>query len=136
MEGRETYVVAFAQRPDVGRVGGRVEYDGKSGTILVQGVAGIDPASHQIIQMRLDLLAPRPDLGVGRQVTQLRFGKVEFREVPSALWLPREVVVSLESDGQIFRNRHRYFRFRLFSVETDQKPKGPESAPQGPKNEN
>lgn len=136
MEGRETYVVAFAQRPDVGRVGGRVEYDGKSGTILVQGVAWIDPASHQIIQMRLDLLAPRPDLGVERQVTQLRFGKIEFRQVPSALWLPREVVVSLESDGQIFRNRHRYFRFRLFSVEADQKPKGPESTPQGPKNEN
>ena len=47
MENQDTYVVAFAQRPNVARQTASVQYLGQSGTVYLQGVAWIDPVEVQ-----------------------------------------------------------------------------------------
>jgi hypothetical protein len=120
-DSHETYVVAFAQKPDAARAGARIEMGNRSGTILVQGIARIDARSYQILRLWVGLLAPRPDLRVDTQTTELRFGEVQFRQSPKGVWLPRDVVVTLDVDGQVFRNSHHYSHFKLFNVEATEK---------------
>lgn len=50
-----------------------------------QGIAWIDNANFQIVQMRADLLGPRPEIGLDEQTTEITFGEVRFADVPPAM---------------------------------------------------
>jgi hypothetical protein len=134
IEKRETYVVAFAQRPGTTRLVGFVGDGEKTATVLLQGVAWIDPTTYQIIRMRTDLLAPRPDIHLERQSTEIRFTEVHFKTLPGAFWLPGEVVVTVRFFGEIYRNTHRYSQFKLFKVETREVPEAKQQTLGEPKN--
>lgn len=116
VDGKDTYVVAFAQRP--GRSTVTTNANGIWGTVvlLVQGIAWVDRNTFQILRMRTDLLAPRNDIGLKQQTTLLRLDKVQLPDVPKPLWLPREVQVTVNFKGQYFRNDHRYPEYKLFRV--------------------
>lgn len=132
--GRNTYVIAFAQRPETARLLGRVNAPGGSAVVLSQGVAWIDPSSYRIIRLRTDLLAPRPDIFLQRQTTEIRFTEVRFTSVPATLWLPREVAVTMKWRDETFHNLHRYSDFKLFRVETEEKREAPQPTPHVPSN--
>jgi hypothetical protein len=121
-----TNVVAFAQRPGWATVLGRVEANGRSVVILYQGIAWIDVSTFQIIRMRTDLLAPRWDVGLRQQTTEVEFGEVHLPEVATPLWLPQTVVVTTSLNAETLRNEHRYTNYRLFRVESTIKPVEPE----------
>lgn len=125
VEGRQTFVVGLAQRPETARLIGRVDVQGRSAIILLQGVAWIDPVSYQILHMRTDLLAPRPDIDLTRQTTDVRFGEVRFKNAKVVFWLPQQVTVNVEWGGRTFRNQHHYSDFKLFTVEAEEKPQAP-----------
>lgn len=124
--GLRCYVVAFAQKPGFATITGRVVYLGRSVCILYQGIAWIDEASFRILRLRTDLLAPRPDIGLERQTTELHFGEVRLPQTASPLWLPQEVVVTTFMNNQLFRNIHHYSGYRLFKVETKILPAPPD----------
>lgn len=124
--GHKTNVVAFAQRPGWATVVGKVTWKQTSVLILYQGIAWIDLPRNQIVRVRTDLLAPRPDIGLERQTTEIEFGEVRLPEVSNLLWLPNKVVVTTESNGQVLRNQHRYTNYRLFRVESTIKPIAPD----------
>ncbi len=121
LKGRETAVIAFAQRPQKARSVGQFEIGSAFVLTMVQGVAWVDPATFQVVRMRTDLLAPRPDIGLERLTTEVRFGQVNFKGTSTSVWLPLEVVVTVKWRDRTFRNRHRYSNFRLFKVETEEK---------------
>lgn len=116
VDGKDTYVVAFAQRP--GRSTVTTKATGIWGTVilLVQGIAWVDRSTFQILRMRTDLLAPRSDIGLEHQTTLLRLDKIQLPDVPKPLWLPSEVQVTVKFQGQYFRNDHRYPEYKLFRV--------------------
>lgn len=124
--GRRCYVVAFAQKPGWATVTGRVAYKGISVVLLYQGIAWIDEASFRIVRLRTDLLAPRPEIGLQRQTTELYFGETRLPQTVSPLWLPQEVVVTTQTNDLSFRNVHRYSGYRLFKVETKILPAPPD----------
>jgi tetratricopeptide (TPR) repeat protein len=121
IDGRPAYVVAFAQRPETAKRVGRFVVDGKSVPVLVQGVAWFDSENNHILRMRTDLLKQPPNSRLKRQTTVIDFAEVRFKELPAALWLPREVTVTVEWKGRVFRNFHRYTDFRLFNVEIEER---------------
>ena len=116
MDGRDTYVVAFAQLP--GRSSVTTHANGIWGTVilLVQGIAWVDRSTFQILRMRTDLLAPRDDIGLAQQTTQLRLDEFQLPGVPKPLWLPSEVTVNVKFNGQYLRNQHQYPEYKLFRV--------------------
>jgi hypothetical protein len=124
--GLRCYVVAFAQKPGSATITGRVVKEGRSVCILYQGIAWIDEASFRIVRLRMDLLAPRPDIGLERQTTELHFGETRLPQTVSPLWLPQEVVVTTDMTNQFFRNVHHYSGYRLFKVETKILPAPPD----------
>jgi hypothetical protein len=115
--GLRCYVVAFAQIPGWATVTGKFVYEGRSVLILYQGIAWIDRASFRIARLRMDMLAPRPDIGLERQTTELHFGETRLPQ-RSPLWLPQKVVVTTGMNEQLYQNVHRYSDYRLFKVET------------------
>lgn len=72
--------------------------------------------------MRTDLLAPRPEIGLDEQTTEITFGEVRFADVPIPLWLPRDVSVYIKFTSaapiQVFHNVHHYGDYRRFRVST------------------
>jgi len=125
LRGRDTLVVAFAQRPEAARIVGQVEVPGRTVVILTQGVAWIDSVNFQIVRLRTDLLTPPEGSGLKCQTTEIEYGAIRFKQAGSALWLPTRVTVTLNWRGEVLRNRHEYSDFRLFAVETEQSPKDP-----------
>jgi hypothetical protein len=113
---RDTYVMAFAQRP-----GQSTSVDYASGewgivALLVQGIAWIDKTSFEIIQLRTDLLAPRSDIGLAQQTTLITFKPVKLPDVDTPFWLPEDVSVYAKFRNQIFRNEHRYADYQRYRV--------------------
>lgn len=125
VKGVSTYVVAFAQRPEVARQTGRVVLGGQVEHVFVQGVAWIDAGSFRILRLLTDILQPALNVGLKRQSTNVKYSEVTFEQGGKALWLPREVSVSGEWKDFSFHNRHRYSDYRLFVVQTEEKQKNP-----------
>jgi hypothetical protein len=120
-KGQNTYVVAFAQRPDGARKASRVEFGRRTEFVFVQGLAWIDPASFRIIRLRTDLEQPAPHVGLGSETTEVEYSEVTFKEGGKPLWLPREVTVSGQLKWYAFHNWHRYSDYRLFVVHVEEK---------------
>lgn len=123
----DTYVVGFAQQPDKATL--TVKTRGRSGAaehMLVQGVAWIDKSNFQIVRMRTDLLAPRKDVGVNQQTTEVMFTKVQLADFATPLWLPASVKVFVEfttHSGDVdeffelsYKNEHRYSDYQRYRV--------------------
>ena len=114
---RETYVLAFAQRP------GEVSFAtvmARTGTkdvdMPTQGILWVDNGNFQILRMRSDLLAPNGEIQVDQLTTDVTFGEVRLQDAPNPLWLPSEADVYIEIGGQKYRNMHQYQDYRRYRV--------------------
>jgi hypothetical protein len=114
-QSRETYVLAYAQRPgEATFFTTRRAPGGEDVDMLTQGILWVDKNSFQIIRMRSDLLAPRDELA--QLTTEVAFSEVQLQDVPQPLWLPSDVDVFIEADKQKFRNLHHYENYRRYRV--------------------
>jgi VWFA-related protein len=117
------YVIAFAQIPEVGDYLGSYQSETMitPTLLLFQGLAWVDPDTYQILRMRTDLLAPRHDVGLARQTSEIWFSDVHFRSNAEAFWLPSEVLVTHSSMGRTYHNRSRYSDYQIFTVSVQEK---------------
>ena len=130
VNGRDTFVIAFAQRPAKARVYAAFKLGQTSTTILSQGLAWVDSGSHQIIRLRTDLLKPLPEIKLERETPEIDFGEVHFKGMAEGFWLPRQVTVTVGWNGKHLRNEHQYSEFKLFNVGFTQKIGNPKGARQ------
>lgn len=117
LDSRNAFVVVFAQQPGKARSLNRISIGNRSSVpVLLQGIAWIDQSNYQILSLRTDLLAPRPDLDLSTQTTEVTFAEFRLPDVPSPLWLPRKVTVSSEYKGHAYFNQHLYSDYQRFRV--------------------
>ncbi|MGB7593021.1 MAG: hypothetical protein WBO19_17440 [Terriglobia bacterium] len=121
VNGRDAYVIAFAQQPGKARLNGAFKHGQISMTTFSQGLAWIDSQSYQITRLRTDLLRPLPEVNLERETTEIAFGEVHFKGIAEGFWLPQQVTVTVDWNGKHLRNQHRYSEFKLFNVEATQK---------------
>jgi hypothetical protein len=72
-------------------------------------------------------LNPVPELRLDGEAMNIDFNAVHFKNAQESFWLPEEVTVTLNWNGRVLRNRHKYSDFKLFSVDASEKigtPKG------------
>jgi Tetratricopeptide repeat len=130
IDGRETYVVAFAQQPLKTKLSGGFKYGVKSAATYTRGLAWIDARNYQILRLRTDLLKPLPQVKLKRQTTEIEYQEVRFKSSHQGFWLPRQVAVTVEWNGRIMHNEHRYSDFELFDVRIHEKIGKPKNAGQ------
>jgi hypothetical protein len=121
IDGRDTHVIAFAQRPEKARINGSFKMGATSMPTFSQGLVWVDPDNFEIIRMRTDLLRPLPDVRLDKETTEIDFTENHFKSIAEGFWLPRDVTVSVTWNGKTLRNRHGYSDFKLFSVGASEK---------------
>jgi len=125
VNGRDAYVIAFAQQPGKARLNGGFKSGGISIPTFSQGLAWVDSQSYQITRLRTDLLRPLPEVNLERETTEIAFGEVYFKGIAGGFWLPQQVTVTVDWNGKHLRNEHRYSEFKLFNVKATQKIRNP-----------
>lgn len=113
---RDTYVLAFAQRPGEAILTTAVGVGSTEVEMLTQGILWVDKNTFQIVRMRSDLLAPYIEIGLDQMTTEVAFGEVQLQDVPNPLWLPSDVDVHMEIEKHKFRNLHHYTDYRRYRV--------------------
>jgi hypothetical protein len=124
---RDSYVVAFAQKPGKATLFVTMaERGGARAHMLMQGIIWVEKSDLQIIQMRMDLLNPHPEIRLEHLTTIVTLDKVQLLEVAAPLWLPTRAKVYLrfrevypdrgQSHEVGFRNEHRYADYRRYRV--------------------
>jgi tetratricopeptide (TPR) repeat protein len=121
--GRETYVIAFAQRPEKAKLLGSFKINQIAVSTLTQGLAWVDAGTYQMLRLRTDLLNPLQQVRLDQETTEITFSEVHFKETAAQLWLPQTVTVTVQWAGKLLRNIHDYSGFRLFHVQTAEKRK-------------
>jgi VWFA-related protein len=117
IDSRETYVVGFAQQPGEATFFTTMRGTGGADVdLLTQGILWLDKGSFQIIRMRTDLLAPNKEIRLDRLTTGVKFQEVLLQDVSNPLWLPKDVDVYIEINGQKFHNLHHYTNYRRYRV--------------------
>ena len=123
LQGRECYVVAFAQYPGKARVTGAFRVNGVPKSMYFKGLAWIDAGDYEIVRLRQDLLTPLPEIRLERETTEIDFGAVRFKKYTVEFWLPQRVSVAVDWNGKRLVNEHRYSKFELFDVNAAEKDK-------------
>jgi len=121
LNGRDTYLVAFAQQPAKARFNGNFRSGTVSMATFTQGLAWVDAQSYQITHLRTDLLKPLQELNLERETTEIAYGEVHFKGLTAGFWLPRQVTVTVDWNGKHLRNEHEYSEFQLFQVQATEK---------------
>jgi tetratricopeptide (TPR) repeat protein len=128
VNGRDAYVVAFAQQPEKAQFAGVFRSGETTKTTFSQGLAWIDSETYQITRLRTDLLQPLQEISLERETTEIAYGEVHFKGMAEGFWVPQQVTVTVDWNGRHLRNEHRYSEFKLFQVEATEKlgtPKEP-----------
>lgn len=129
MDGRETYVVAFAQIPMKAELIGNFRSGEQSAPTFEQGLAWIDAQNDQIVRLRTDLLEPLTELRLSEESTQIDYQDVHFKKVAEGFWLPKKVTVTADWRGKMLRNEHQYSDYRLFNVQNNENIHTPNPPP-------
>jgi hypothetical protein len=111
-------VVGFAQIPEEEAPVIEVDIGGKTAHILEQGLVWIDVKTAEILRIQSSLLAPRPDVGLEQQSTDVEFSAIRLSETPAPLRLPTHVVVDVTAFNNHIRDIHDYSDFKLFRSES------------------
>lgn len=118
IDGRNTFVIAYAQRPARARCTGTFKTSQGSAVMFSQGLAWVDAKNYQIVHLQAHLLAPLPEVKLEKLSTEIDFQEVRFKDAPGTFWLPREVKVGVDWNGKRLCNLHRYSDFKHFNVES------------------
>jgi hypothetical protein len=122
LRGEVTDVVGFAEIPGKYCCPTKYGFKDKEATLSVQGLAWADGITHQILRIQTELVAPRLDLALERQTTRIDYSSVRLPEIPTAFWLPTNVVVDIWLRRGLrrlrIRNTHHYSHYKLFRVES------------------
>jgi len=125
INGRDTYLVAYAQRPAKALLTGAFRSGATSVTTFSQGLAWIDSQTYQITRLRSDLLKPVQELNLQRETTEIAYGEVHFKDKAAIFWVPQQVTVTVDWSSRHLRNQHHYSDFKLFHVDATEKVGAP-----------
>ena len=114
IDGRPTFVVVFAQDPELVKMPAVIQLESGSFPLLYQGVAWIDQETYRMVRIRTDLLAPLPTVQVKQVSSSVNFSEVKIPQLETPLWLPKDVEITWEISGTRLGEIHRYSGYHLF----------------------
>jgi hypothetical protein len=123
IDARNAYVLAFAGKP--GEVTFTTVMQGDGGNdvkVMTHGILWVDKENFQILRMRSDIVAPSNALGLEQLSTEIAFARLQLQDMADAIWLPKDVTVTIRINGAAFRNFHHYANYRRYRVEIKMKP--------------
>jgi len=114
IDGRKTFVVAFAQIPSHVKMPAVFQSNGKQAPYFYQGILWIDEATSNIVLLRSDLLEPVKSLHLQELTTRVRFHSVTIHDFDGAFWLPSEVHIQIDQERLLIEEEHQYSDYHLY----------------------
>jgi len=114
IDGKKTFVLAFAQKPEQVKVPPYFMWGGKRVPVFYQGVLWIDQSTSNIALIRTDLLGPLPSSQLEGLTTELRFRSVHIRDLSETFWLPRELHIVVRQTKAAAEENHLYSDYHLY----------------------
>jgi hypothetical protein len=118
VKGRETFVMAFAQVPDLVKNPCQFTVGEKPFSFFYQGIAWIDQSTFRIVMLHTDLLRPLPEARLARLTADVLLKMVQLRGIDLSLWLPSEVFIISEAGNRSLAELHEYSNYRLYHAKT------------------
>lgn len=91
---------------------------GREYPLDLNGTAWIDAGTGIIAQLTANVDSGMEDVGLRTLHSEMRFAPVTFHDSPESFWLPAQATVEVETHHQHWRNTHRFFDYKRFSVNT------------------
>lgn len=113
-EGRNTFVLAFAQIPGAVKFPAIFQSDGKQAPYLYQGILWVDQATSNIVLLRSDIEAPLKSPRLEQLTTELHFRSVVIRDFEQSFWLPSEVHIEIAQGPLLIEEKHQYSDYHLY----------------------
>lgn len=91
---------------------------GREYPLDLEGTAWIDAATGVIARLTANVDSGMEDVGLRTLHSEMQFTPVTFHDSPEPFWLPSQAIVEVETHRQHWRNTHRFFDYKRFSVNT------------------
>ena len=114
IDGKKTFVLAFAQKPEKVKVPPYFMWGGKRLPIFYQGILWIDQSTSNIALIRTDLLGPVSGSQLESLTTELRFHSVHIHDLGETFWLPRELHIAVRQTEAAAEEDHLYSDYHLY----------------------
>ena len=131
-KGQTSWLVHFRQRHDRPNRMHSYAMGGQVFPVDLKGRAWITADKFQIVRIEADIVKPVPEIQLLSEHQTVEYGPVPFAKKNTTLWLPKTAEIYFDLRKHHYYRRHSFDHYMLFSVDTDEKRKVPESKPASP----
>jgi tetratricopeptide (TPR) repeat protein len=127
--GQPAWLMRFQQRDDRPsrihsyKVGAQVH------PVKLKGRAWITANKFQIVRIESELVSPMPEIQLLSEHQVVEYGPIPFARKNTSLWLPKSAEIYFDFRRHRYYRRHSFDHYMLFSVDSDEKRKEPQSSP-------
>src|SRR5690242_2353844 len=93
--------------------------------LKLKGRAWISSDTFQVLHLETDLVEPVSRIRLAREHIAVDYRPVHFRKADEDLWLQQRAEVFMDYRGHHYRRVHTFENFKLFTVDTEEKPSAP-----------
>lgn len=126
-KGQPAWLVHFRQLPDHPNLLQSFDIAHNSHPVALRGRAWVGAVDFQIVHIEAQLAAPMPGIELQSEHEIGDYGPVTSPNKKLQLWLPTQTQIYLNFRGHLYRFTNEYSDFKLFSVDSHQKMKPPDS---------
>lgn len=125
--GQASWLIHFRQRHDRPNRMHSYKLGGQVFPVDLKGRAWITADTFQIVRIEADIVKPVPEIQLLGEHQTVGYGPVRFPKKDTTLWLPKQAEIYFDLHKHRYYRRHAFDHYMLFSVDTDEKRKAPES---------
>jgi len=129
LHGLPAWQLRFEESPDPTKSFHQIRIDRSEYHLRLKGHAWIAMEGYEILRLQTDLVAPIPEIHLHMEHLDIAYAPVDFDKPKFRLWLPERTSLEISYRGHRYRRIHRFSRFQLFLVVTEETVKQPNPGP-------
>jgi tetratricopeptide (TPR) repeat protein len=132
VQGSSAWQLRFEEAPDANQYFHAIRIGGAMYLPRLKGRAWVASDRFEVLRMETDLVSPIPQINFNLEHVVINYAPVEFKSHSVRLWVPASTALYIAYRGHRYERVHTFNNFHLFSVESDQQFKEPQTAPSPP----
>jgi hypothetical protein len=125
--GQATWLVHFRQRADRPNHMHTYKMGEQIYPVDLKGRAWITADKFQIVRIEADMIKPMPEIRLLSEHQSVEYGPIPFPNRKTVLWRPKTAEIYFDFRKHHYYRRHSFDHYMLFSVDAEEKTKGPKS---------
>jgi tetratricopeptide (TPR) repeat protein len=125
--GQASWLVHFRQRADRPNHMHTYKMGEQIYPVDLKGRAWITADKFQIVRIEADMIKPMPEIRLLSEHQSVEYGPIPFPNRKTVLWLPKTAEIYFDFRKHHYYRRHSFDHYMLFSVDAEEKTKGPKS---------